>query len=240
MRLIKRILLALAVVVLAFVVYAAIQIVPMMVKFSKLSACETGLVAPDLYAVRDGHVAIFVLKSGEDLIAFDAGNAPTNIEAGVRALGFDPLKFKAVFLTHTDPDHTKGLPLFKNAAVYLSEREGKVISGEVGRRMFGMRMTPKLPVAKRTLLADGTKMDFGGHSVVSVPTPGHTYGSTSYLIDGKYLVVGDLAIIEKGSLVAMPSPPTEDLALDRASVEKVLGMKGLAMILTAHAGVYRP
>jgi glyoxylase-like metal-dependent hydrolase (beta-lactamase superfamily II) len=40
-------------------------------------------------------------------------------------------------------------------------------------------------------LADGESLTVGPHRLKAVRTPGHTPGSTSYLLDGKYLFTGD-------------------------------------------------
>ena len=99
------------VVILAFCIF----VLPFLIKVWNFTPSKTGIVATELYAVNDKMVSMFVLKSGDDLIGFDAGNDLENIKAGFKELGFDPLKVKAVFLTHSDGDHVRALPLFINA-----------------------------------------------------------------------------------------------------------------------------
>ena len=90
-----------------------------------------------------------------------------------------------------------------------------------------------------TLLADGQELNFGGATVKAYLTPGHTIGSTSYLINGAYLVVGDLALLDHGQLVPMPKPPSENMKVFQESLAKIADLKGVEMVLTAHTGVFK-
>ena len=96
-----------------------------------------------------------------------------------------------------------------------------------------------LPVSKYTLVKDGEKVKIGKGACEAILTPGHTIGSTSYLVNGKYLVVGDLALIKNGKLVAMPKPPSEAPAVIAESLKKVEAFKGVEYVATAHAGVLK-
>ena len=94
-----------------------------------------------------------------------------------------------------------------------------------------------LPVSKYTLIKDGEKVKIGKGTCEAILTPGHTIGSTSYLVNGKYLIVGDLALIKNGKLIAMPKPPSEDVATEEESLKKVEAIKGVEYVATAHAGI---
>lgn len=237
----KKIGLSLAAIAGIIVIAFCILFLPFIMTAKNFTPAKTGQIAPGLFAVSDKMVAMYVLKSGDDLIAFDAGNKLDNVKAGFKELGFDPLKVKAVFLTHSDGDHTRSLPLFKNATIYLPEKEEPLATGKQKRKIsiFRKTITLNLPVSGYTLIPDGKEISFGGSTVKAYLTPGHTIGSTSYLINNKYLVVGDLAIIKNGKLIGMPKPPSEDMKTLEASLAKINEMKGVEMILTAHAGVFK-
>jgi glyoxylase-like metal-dependent hydrolase (beta-lactamase superfamily II) len=235
----KKIGLSLAAIIGIVIIAFCIFVLPFLMKVWNFTPSKTGIVATELYAVNDKMVSIFVLKSGDDLIGFDAGNDLENIKAGFKELGFDPLKVKAVFLTHSDGDHVRALPLFKNATVYLPEKEEPLVTGKERRKFLIFKRINTLPVSNYTLIADGKEIQFDGSTVKAYLTPGHTIGSTSYLINGKYLVVGDLALIEQGKLVPMPKPPSENMNVQKESMTKIDEIKGVEMVLTAHTGVFK-
>ena len=235
----KKIGLALVAIVGIIIIAFCIFVLPFVMMVRNFTPSETGKVATDLYAVNDKMVSMFVLKSGDDLIGFDAGNDLENIRVGFKKLGFDPLKVKAVFLTHSDGDHVRALPLFKNATVYLPEKEESIVTGKEKRKFLIFKKINTLPVSNYTLIADGKEIYFGGSTIKAYLTPGHTIGSTSYLINGKYLVVGDLALVEHGKLVPMPKPPSENMEVLKASLAKINEIKGVEMVLTAHTGVFK-
>ena len=229
----KKIAIGVGVVVLAL----AVMIVPMIMTMSKFHPAETAAVTPEFFALKDKFVDIFVLKAGEDLICFDAGNKPEEIEKEFAKLGLDPLKVKAVFLTHSDGDHVNGLPAMKNAVVYLPEKEEPLVKGTTKRKFLVFRKSNPLPVANYTLIKDGEQVKFGKTIVKAILTPGHTIGSTSFLANGKYLIVGDLAITKDGKLIGMPTPPAEEPAVIEDSLKTIAALNGIEYIATAHGGV---
>jgi metallo-beta-lactamase class B len=199
----------------------------------------SGQVADGLYTVKDKFVAVYVLRSNTSLICFDAGNTPKGITKGFRELGLNPDDVKAVFLTHSDRDHVNALPVFKNAMVYLPEKEEPLVTGAAKRHLMFIARTNKLPVDKYTLIKDGEVVKLGETVIKAYLTPGHSLGSTSYLADGKYLAVGDLAITKKGRLIGMPKPPSEDPKMIKESLKIIEGIKGVEYVLTGHGGVLK-
>ncbi|MEI7905379.1 MAG: MBL fold metallo-hydrolase [Candidatus Firestonebacteria bacterium] len=222
-----------------FIVLAALFLLPMARTMMSFKPAPTGAVTKEFFALKDKFVDIFIFKSGEDLYCFDAGNKPEEVLAGFKELGLDPLKVKAVFLTHSDGDHVNGLPAMKNAVVYLPEKEKPLVTGAAKRHFMFMSRVNKLPVAKYLLAKDGQKFKIGKALCLAILTPGHTPGSTSYLINGKYLVVGDLAITKNGKLTGMPKPPSEEPAVIEVSLKKINALNGVEYIATAHGGVIK-
>lgn len=223
----------------ALIIVLILFAIPLIITMSKFSPAPTGSITSDFLAVKDSFVTMFILKSGDDLICVDAGNKREGVENGFKELGLHPLKVKAVFLTHSDRDHVNGLPLFKNAVVYLPEEEEPLVQGIAKRHFMFLSRVNKLPVEKHTLIKDGETVKFGESTVKAISTPGHTRGSTSYLINDKYLAVGDLAITKQGKLVGMPKPPSEDRKAIEESLKLVDGIKGVEYIATAHGGVVK-
>jgi len=223
------------IVIISLIIFA----IPVIVTMSRFSPAPTYSITPDFFAVKDGFVTVFVHKSGDDLICFDAGNKFKGVREGFKKLGLDPLCVKAVFLTHSDRDHVNGLPLFKKAVVFLPEKEEPLVKGTAKRHFLFLSRANKLPVKEYTLIKDGETVRFGDSTVKAILTPGHTLGSTSYVIRDKYLAVGDLAITKKGQIVGMPKPPSEDPRGIEESLKIIGGIKGVEYIATAHGGVVR-
>ncbi|MBS2025370.1 MAG: MBL fold metallo-hydrolase [Deltaproteobacteria bacterium] len=128
-------------------------------------------------------------------------------EAGVK-----PEEVTAVLLTHTHWDHTGGLAELPNARVIMSAadadwilkqqdfliegnmpRHFDTVKDRIDRLKFDGPPTDGFP-ASQDVLGDG--------SIIAIPTPGHTRGSTSYFVrssDGhRWLFIGDAAWVKEG------------------------------------------
>lgn len=71
------------------------------------------------------------LTSNKTTILIDAGVAKTKIDKKLVEVGIQPMNVRAIFITHSHGDHTKGLPLANkyNIPVFASEGEWKDING---------------------------------------------------------------------------------------------------------------
>ncbi|WP_244153143.1 N-acyl homoserine lactonase family protein [Rodentibacter genomosp. 1] len=125
-----------------------------------------------------------------------------NEEVGVllRSKGFDPLQVKTVVMTHMHGDHAGGLPNFPNARVIMSETEKAAINAPNAK--FNGYLTHVYP---NWLTPDGIRFDDGvfesfehHHKLTAdgkiclVPTPGHTMGHLSVIVDmgDHYVFIG--------------------------------------------------
>jgi len=48
-----------------------------------------------------------------------------------------------------------------------------------------------------------------------------------------------LALVEKGKLVPMPKPPSDNMEVLKESLVRINEIKGVEMVLTAHTEVFR-
>jgi glyoxylase-like metal-dependent hydrolase (beta-lactamase superfamily II) len=112
----------------------------------------------------------------------------------------NPDKVEKVILTHLHWDHAWNLDKLPNAKIYVQRKElGHAIApypyervhfGYMGEGIY--RTPPFLRVADRIVALDGETEIQPGIRVI--PTPGHTFGSQSVLVDtveGTYALVGD-------------------------------------------------
>lgn len=121
--------------------------------------------------------------------------------------GIDPLDVKTVIMTHMHGDHAGGLPNFPNARIVMSEIEKTAISSP-GAKLNGY-LTHVYP---NWLKPDGIRFEDGAFEsfeqsykltsdgrIRLVPTPGHTAGHLSVIVDqGDYYVFigGDVSYSE--------------------------------------------
>jgi glyoxylase-like metal-dependent hydrolase (beta-lactamase superfamily II) len=139
----------------------------------------------------------------------------------------------AVFLTHADSDHTGGLPVFANADVYLPSEEEQMINGRTARLFFFFKNELG---RKHKPIGDGQTVEIDGVTVTAILTPGHTPGSTSYLVDGQYLFAGDNLSLKSGKAGVFSEMINMDSDVQRESLKKLARLEGIRYVFTAHHG----
>lgn len=93
------------------------------------------------------------------------------------------VKIKHVFDTHLHADHISG---------------GRHIAEKTGATYYLPPKDAEEVVFDYTALEDGLKVNLGTSEIEvgAMYSPGHTIGSTSFVIDGKYLLTGDILFID--------------------------------------------
>ena len=190
----------------------------------------TGNITADLYAIRNNRnnipmVNFFLLQVGEKYIAIDAGSDSTQTENELRKLGISADDIIAVFVTHSHYDHIASLHLFSNATLYTGNTEFQYATIP--------RFSPdffELPNIPHIIMDNGESIELYGTTIKCIYTPGHTSDSVSYLIDSKYLFVGDL-------LIRGVSPYNTELRL--LHIENILEMDEVKYIFTGHFGLFK-
>ncbi len=199
---------------------------------------ETGAIADGVVAVRDDFVNVWAFRSGDSWILFDAGTDPARLLAALEGAGIRPFDVKTIFLTHSDYDHVAAVSRFPDAICYLSEAEVPLVTGKRHRAVI---FNNRLDAHYRTL-RDGEVTRVGDREIVSLATPGHTPGSTCYLVDGTYLVTGDALGVRNGKVGIFSEFFNMDTAGQRRSIEALFSraeMKRPVTILSAHFGVLK-
>lgn len=116
----------------------------------------------------------------------------------------NPGDIRHILMTHLHPDHTSGLPLFRDTKriLYMDQNEYKastsalgVMQGYLKKHLQGFALRYydyNMEVPGFIRAADV----FGDRSVIILPTPGHTTGHVSILLNmggGPVLLTGDAA-----------------------------------------------
>ncbi len=243
MKILKRVLLALGVLLLLVGGGLAALVVPLFSNLVEMPA-EAEL-APGVRQVKDGYVSAFLLDGGNGQLALiDCGNdeQATAILASLKSHNFTAEQVTAIFLTHGHPDHTGGCKRFPKAEIYAFPQDVLLASGQEAAKGLLTHLA-KAPESKRIkvskLLQDGQEVQVGNLTVRALATPGHTGGSASFLVNG-VLVLGDNAAGKKDGVHVAPGPFTDDAKQNRQSLENLYqhlkaegGVKTLAF---SHSG----
>lgn len=160
-------------------------------------------------------VNAFLVQGKDRLVLVDAGAAacfgPTmgSIMTNIRAAGFAPEEVDDVLLTHLHPDHACGLVAqdgkraFQNATVWAAKadadywlsNDAMAQAPEDKQPFFKLAQAAVAPYLEQGVFRtyeNGSEL-LPGLSVI--PTPGHTPGHSSYLLDSggrKLLIWGDI------------------------------------------------
>lgn len=202
-------------------------------EYARFELIPTSAVNAEIVAIWNRIVNYYLVKTPSGWIAIDSGGDPGHSRKEFAAMGFDPSLVRAVFLTHSDSDHARGVTLFPNAKVFISEREKDIATGKVNRALVFKNSLAIEPV----YLSDGEAVLVDGRRVQLVEAPGHTPGSAAYIVDGKYLFTGDAFAIKDGRIDPFNEFFTMDQTRANESVYRLASLKGLSLVLTGHYGV---
>jgi len=168
----------------------------------------------------------YVVRSGDEAVVVDPTRHVERYEAFVRQLG---ARIVRVLDTHIQADHLSGGPL-------LAARTGTpyFVRGGLG---FDLRH-------RTEPLRDGEELRLGGERGVGlrvrvIATPGHTPGSTSYLIGERHLLTGDTIFVGGVGRPDLGGHAAEwGRALFRTLKERLAPLPDGTVVLPAHyAGV---
>jgi hydroxyacylglutathione hydrolase len=198
----------------------------------KMMPVETRQVTEDIYSIKTKYVNMYLVKDGSHFIAIDAGTRKGAVKDELKKLDIDPDRVKAVLLTHSDGDHAGGISLFDKAVIYLPENEEQVINGETGRFLwFGNKID-----TENYILLKEKSFRIGDLRIRMIPTPGHTAGSTCYIVNDKYLFTGDAVALDNGTIARFPKIINKNARKAKRSMNNLTGLDGVQYIFTAHYG----
>lgn len=164
-------------------------------------------------------VNAYLAADGDGVTVIDTGTPldASNVEAAVRAAGFELADIEQILLTHYDFDHVGSLgKLSTDAPVYIGRADADFLTGErrpslSGHKSLLQRLTgpfiPNIRSGRLTRVDDGDEI--GGFKAYH--TPGHTPGHTIYFHDElEAAFLGDIVIERGGGLRSSPWIISED------------------------------
>lgn len=85
-------------------------------------------------------------------------------------------------------------------------------------------------------IRDGEKLNFDQTTIEAVLIPGHTKGLTSYIVNQKYIFVGDGLSLQNGYVAPFNALLNLDEKQHRKSISKIKNLQGFNYIFTQHYG----
>jgi glyoxylase-like metal-dependent hydrolase (beta-lactamase superfamily II) len=152
-------------------------------------------VAGGATAVKDGYVGAFLVPVGGTKVALVDAGADVNagaIDAALKKKGLSRNDVVAILITHGHGDHVAGCAAFPNAAVYAGRAELPLLDGSTGAKGPLTRWMAPHPsgCARPVGVDDGAAVAVGDFEARAYALPGHTAGSTAWLLTGT-LFLGD-------------------------------------------------
>ncbi len=196
---------------------------------------ETQEITNTLFAVKNRDVNLFIYKTENQYICFDTGYGNKEILTGLSKLGINPEDITTVFLTHSDPDHSKGIHLFPKAKLYFGKNEEPLINGQKGRIGIFYR-NPEI-TRDYILLENNQTITINSTKVTAVYTPGHTTGHVMYQINNEIIISGDAVIWQNGFIKPFYRFFNMNNRQAVKSAKRITELEGKYLICTAHTGL---
>jgi hydroxyacylglutathione hydrolase len=235
-KLVKRSLVGLGILIGLLVTGAAVFLINFISATNKMTPSESCQINDSVWCIKDRFVNAYIFKGVKGYIMIDAGISEKRFISEIRKTGIDPEHINTLLLTHTDGDHTGATGFFKNIAVYMHRDEEQMINGTNGKSKFSKT---KWKYGPYTLLNSNDSLTIDGLKIKIIHTPGHTPGSSCYMIGDNYLVTGDNLIFKNGKYEKFVEKFNMDTYLQVESLKKLPDPSTFKYILTGHHGIFR-
>ena len=218
------------------IIAALIFLLNFLIATKSMTPAETAAINDSVWCIRDKYVNAFIFRGEKSYLMIDAGLGVKSFSQQLKKLGINPDDITTILLTHTDGDHTGSISLYKNAAVYLHSDEEQMINGTNGKSKFSKT---KWKSGSYKLLEDNDTLSVDGLKIKVIHTPGHTPGSSCFIVGSDYLVSGDNLIMKNGKYEHFVEKFNMDTPEQIESLKILPPPETFKYILTAHYGVIK-
>jgi hydroxyacylglutathione hydrolase len=201
-----------------------------------MTPAETGSLNDSVWCIKDRFVNAFIFKGTRNYLLVDAGIGESNFKKELEKIRIDPDRITTLLLTHTDGDHIGATGLFKNAVIYMHKAEKQMIDGTTGKTRLSKTIWKFGPYH---LLSDNDTLSIDGLNIRIIHTPGHTPGSSCYIIGKDYLVTGDNLMFSNGKYEHFLERFNMNTPEEIESIKKLPDPTKFRYILTGHNGITR-
>ena len=233
---IKRTLWGLAVLLGLSIIGVSIFLINFFTATKSMTPAETGAINDSVWCIKDRFVNTYIFKGKNGYLMIDAGIGMKNFNNELKKIGITPNQITTLLLTHTDGDHIGATGLFKNAAIYMHHDEEQMINGTTGKTKY---FKTKWKSGPYRLLASNDTLTIDGLRIKILHTPGHTPGSSCYIIGSDYLVTGDNLVWKDGKYENFVKKFNMNTSLQVESLKGLPDPDSFKYILTGHHGIVR-
>ncbi len=189
----------------------------------RVETIEGGLLPTNCY--------LFVDEQTGKAAVVDPGFVSAELEAAVEKVGVENIE--AILLTHGHYDHIMGVPLLKRmtgAKIYIHEQDAPFTSDSNLNlsRLIAERQCE--PFTADEILHEGDSVMVGDAKVTLLNTPGHTSGSSCYLVED-VLFTGDTLM--KGTMGRTDFQTGSPVAMQR-SLARLRALPGDYRVYAGH------
>jgi glyoxylase-like metal-dependent hydrolase (beta-lactamase superfamily II) len=218
------------------IIAAAVFIINFLTATKAMTPGETQAINDSVWCIKDRFVNAFIFRGDKGYILIDAGIGEKKFREEMDKIAISPDQINTLLLTHTDGDHIGATGLFKNAVIYMHKDEEQMINGTTGKTKFSKTIWKYGPYK---LLESNETLTIDGLLIKIIHTPGHTPGSSCYIIGEDYLVTGDNLTIGEGTYEHFVEKFNMNTSEQIESLKKLPEPGLFSYILTAHNGVIK-
>jgi glyoxylase-like metal-dependent hydrolase (beta-lactamase superfamily II) len=233
-RSIQKILWVVAIIAGLIIIGASVFLIGFISATRSMTPAETGAINDTVWCIKDRFVNAYIFKGNNSYLMVDAGFGKQSFAKELKQAGLAPEQISTLLLTHTDGDHIGATGLFKNIKIYMHTDEEQMINGTTGKSKFAKT---KWKYGPYKLLGNNDTLTLDGLKIKIIHTPGHTPGSSCYLIGDDYLVTGDNLVVTNGKYEHFVEKFNMDTPKQIESIMLLPLPGSIKYVLTGHHGV---